>query len=537
MFKDAYLRPFVSNLLLLEFVFLFIFPFSDAGWSWARREGGSQAKPSESLQNQEGMIVDCLSLDVALQLCIMASQAPKRIRTRSLTIRQCSLFVSSWTCWDVCLELMNHGRNGLLAQKDSKEQLLQCLSSCHCALPGSIFWTWLPKLPRSGNAGKSEGRLFDCLTGMKRGDFQWQLDHCDSQFGSSFGCRQENENRVFACTTSNYSGFFSMVKPGAKTYPPYPPCPGEDSFRKKPVRKNQVLELLPPVLTAWRSACQAERCSIGSRISRFKHVLKVLKKMVLKWFLHVDTARLLCSSGAWWECLEKWHDLSFTAELGRLTFHLLTWQIFWKVQSPNMPKSIHSAVLAWWFQGKLPDFELGDDDYEFGCLKLFDWCLKWCSRWDQPWDEWMSGVDHSLLTNHNDFDCLMRHLRPDIDEGGTGIESSFSLEFGILGLGLQLINSKTRILHHFDWFWLSMQKCEHRIQEVLVSEPNNWNLGCWIQDLRVSKSRHKAGSFQGGLGKHPHFWATLWGSAGFGSSDHHTDAEDLRWGNWVLQPG
>ena len=35
----------------------------------------------------------------------------------------------------------------------------------------------------------------------------------------------------------------------------------------------------------------------------------------------------------------------------------------------------------------------------------------------------MSGVDHSLLTNHNDFDCLMRHLRPDIDEGGTGIES------------------------------------------------------------------------------------------------------------------
>ena len=62
----------------------------------------------------------------------------------------------------------------------------------------------------------------------------------------------------------------------------------------------------------------------------------------------------------------------------------------------------------------------------------------------------MSGVDHSLLTNHNDFDCLMRHLRPDIDEGGTGIESSFSLEFGILGLGLQLINSKTRILHHFD---------------------------------------------------------------------------------------
>ena len=26
---------------------------------------------------------------------------------------------------------------------------------------------------------------------------------------------QENENRVFACTTSNYSGFFSMVNPGA----------------------------------------------------------------------------------------------------------------------------------------------------------------------------------------------------------------------------------------------------------------------------------------------------------------------------------
>lgn len=62
--------------------------------------------------------------------------------------------------------------------------------------------------------------------------------------------RKENENRVFACTTSNYSGFFSMVKPGSSS---------STTETDVSAVTHQVLERLPPVLMAWRSACQASR--------------------------------------------------------------------------------------------------------------------------------------------------------------------------------------------------------------------------------------------------------------------------------------
>ena len=163
--------------------------------------------------------------------------------------------------------------------------------------------------------------------------------------------------------------------------------------------------------------------------------------------------------------------------------------------------------------------------YELGCLKIFADIVD--QLYGSGWELTIHCLQITILTLT--VWCLALKAwhwwRWDL----TWIESSF-LEFGI-GLGLQLINSKTRKLLHFDWVF-TCESCEHHIfVEVWdVSEPKNWNLGCW--EHQVSMSRHKAGSFPGRLAK-PHFWATLWGSAGFGSSDHHTDAEDI-WGG-VLQ--
>ena len=92
------------------------------------------------------------------------------------------------------------------------------------------------------------------------------------------------------------------------------------------------------------------------------------------------TSRLLCASGAWWEP-ELWFVDSLWQSRAWIVFnryHSLTWQISRKVQSQRK-KSIHRAVFVI-VLGKLPDFELGDDDYELGCLKLFESCLNWCRK-------------------------------------------------------------------------------------------------------------------------------------------------------------
>lgn len=299
-----------------------------------------------------------------------------------------------------------------------------------------------------------------------------------------------------------------MVKPGSWAEPPLVAA----SCTKETVR--QVLEPLPPVLMAWRNACQA-----GFRWGRV-----FWEKGVFQWVpefsQHLAGCYALVVHGGSLSCV-CWFLWQSRAWIVFNRYHSLTWQIFWKV---HCQKSIHHAVLVI-VVGKLPDFELGDDDYELGCLKIFADIVDQLNG--SGWELTIHCLQITILTLT--VWCLALKAwhwwRWDL----TWIESSF-LEFGI-GLGLQLINSKTRKLLHFDWVF-TCESCEHHIfVEVWdVSEPKNWNLGCW--EHQVSMSRHKAGSFPGRLAK-PHFWATLWGSAGFGSSDHHTDAEDI-WGG-VLQ--
>lgn len=87
--------------------------------------------------------------------------------------------------------IVEHQRGLVLDQEfQKKNSCFKCLSSCHCALPGSIFWTWLPKLPRSRNAGKSgrEAWMTGLHGGMRTGDESGtKKTICDSQIGSSFG--------------------------------------------------------------------------------------------------------------------------------------------------------------------------------------------------------------------------------------------------------------------------------------------------------------------------------------------------------------
>ena len=137
--------------------------------------------------------------------------------------------------------------------------------------------------------------------------------------------RKENENRVFACTTSNYSGFFSMVKPGSSSSTSTETAKHR---RKRPVR--QVLERLPPVSMAWRSACQASLFVDGGRFF-WEKVLEMGS-----WTF--PTSRLLCAGGAWWEPEQCRFVDSLWQSRAWIVFnryHSLTWQISWKVQSQN----------------------------------------------------------------------------------------------------------------------------------------------------------------------------------------------------------
>lgn len=144
------------------------------------------------------------------------------------------------------------------------------------------------------------------------------------------------------------------------------------------------------------------------------------------------------------------------------------------------------------------------------------------------------GVDDGELTIH----CL----RPDIDEGGTGIETIPFLWNGRHSWSWSAVDQLTDkkiaafwlVLIEYIHMWIMWTS--HFLKKVWdVWEPKNWvpwDVG-FLQE-RVSKSRHKAGSFPPGDFEFSSLQrATLWGSAGFGSSDHHTDAEDLQWGNWV----
>ena len=129
--------------------------------------------------------------------------------------------------------------------------------------------------------------------------------------------------------------------------------------------------------------------SPGAFASRFNGLEKrmpgiafIFGKRCWKWVPErSQLAGLLCAGGAWWEPEQCRFVDSLWQSRAWIVFnryHSLTWQISWKVQSQRK-KSIHRAVLVI-VLGKLPDFELGDDDYELGCLKLFESCLNWCRK-------------------------------------------------------------------------------------------------------------------------------------------------------------